>query len=312
MINLLYAEARFNVLKGRYPCDLEDAVYLGGLIIHSYVGRYNPAKHTSGYISSCLYKYVLPGRFHRLCSSSKWESALGKYHSKFKDLTVYQARYLFVSYVRRWPTYGSSYFPICVDRPLSGFFELRTQLWYLGINVRGIFVFDAYNYAHLFDAKWKQVKSMQYSADTVKVVVAPGSKDNTKSKKKKDAHVIRLLSPQAPLIYNLATKCRVVNILERLSYNTREHSDLEVLMKPMGSLNPNLPQAPISKKESDEFDCTFSADALSAISLILTNFLHLCMRPCLRSYPSQGKNSCRPGRPRLIPVIIYERYRAYQ
>ncbi|CAI8025876.1 hypothetical protein GBAR_LOCUS14921, partial [Geodia barretti] len=39
MLELLYADAKRNVLKGHYPCSEEDAIELGGLTMQGVVRR---------------------------------------------------------------------------------------------------------------------------------------------------------------------------------------------------------------------------------------------------------------------------------
>lgn len=46
VVRMLYAEARGNVLDGRYPCETEDCIVLGAIQARLELGPYDPAKHT--------------------------------------------------------------------------------------------------------------------------------------------------------------------------------------------------------------------------------------------------------------------------
>lgn len=47
ILRLLYDEAKYNVLEGRYPCDIEDCELLGGLSCCLELGPYCQEKHTA-------------------------------------------------------------------------------------------------------------------------------------------------------------------------------------------------------------------------------------------------------------------------
>lgn len=49
VIELLYYEAKQNVLAGRYPCDLAEAVLLGSFTARITHGNYMPQQHTANF-----------------------------------------------------------------------------------------------------------------------------------------------------------------------------------------------------------------------------------------------------------------------
>lgn len=67
IIELLYCEARNNVLIGRYPCDLPETFLLGSLVARVNLGNFIPHQHTSMFfryepitvISFCLHMSTL-------------------------------------------------------------------------------------------------------------------------------------------------------------------------------------------------------------------------------------------------------------
>lgn len=46
MLELLYEEAKYNVLEGRYPLEVSHYIMLGGLQARIELGPYNPHLHT--------------------------------------------------------------------------------------------------------------------------------------------------------------------------------------------------------------------------------------------------------------------------
>ena len=46
ILELLYAEARHNILSGRYPCEVDDYSTFGALQAGIEMGSYNPDVHT--------------------------------------------------------------------------------------------------------------------------------------------------------------------------------------------------------------------------------------------------------------------------
>jgi len=46
LLDLLYEEARYNILEGRYPCEVSYYIMLGGIQARIELGPYNPQVHT--------------------------------------------------------------------------------------------------------------------------------------------------------------------------------------------------------------------------------------------------------------------------
>jgi FERM central domain. len=46
LLDLLYEEARYNILEGRYPCEVAYYIMLGGIQARIELGPYNPQVHT--------------------------------------------------------------------------------------------------------------------------------------------------------------------------------------------------------------------------------------------------------------------------
>lgn len=60
---LLYEEARHNVVTGRYPLESAQAVMLGGLQARIQLGPYDPHRHTAKFfrrvVRICFIKFVI-------------------------------------------------------------------------------------------------------------------------------------------------------------------------------------------------------------------------------------------------------------
>jgi hypothetical protein len=46
-LDLLYEEAKYNILEGRYPCEVSHYIMLGGIQARIELGPYNPQVHTT-------------------------------------------------------------------------------------------------------------------------------------------------------------------------------------------------------------------------------------------------------------------------
>ena len=55
-LELLYEEAKYNILTGRYPCEISDYIMLGGIQARLELGPYDMAIHTPSYFRSIMYR----------------------------------------------------------------------------------------------------------------------------------------------------------------------------------------------------------------------------------------------------------------
>ena len=72
ILNLLYEEAKYNILTGRYPCEISDYIMLGGIQARLELGPYNQETHTPSYMKGEMYRF-LP---EHAAWSSSWTSCL--------------------------------------------------------------------------------------------------------------------------------------------------------------------------------------------------------------------------------------------
>ena len=59
ILELLYEEAKYNILTGRYPCEISDYIMLGGIQARLELGPYDIAVHTPSYMRTVLFRYCL-------------------------------------------------------------------------------------------------------------------------------------------------------------------------------------------------------------------------------------------------------------
>ncbi|CAH0551829.1 unnamed protein product [Brassicogethes aeneus] len=58
ILELLYEEARYNILEGRYPCEVAHYIMLGGIQARVELGPYNPQAHSTHYFREEQAKYL--------------------------------------------------------------------------------------------------------------------------------------------------------------------------------------------------------------------------------------------------------------
>ena len=58
ILELLYEEAKYNILTGRYPCEISDYIMLGGIQARLELGPYDMAVHTPSYFRTIMYRLV--------------------------------------------------------------------------------------------------------------------------------------------------------------------------------------------------------------------------------------------------------------
>ena len=55
-MELLYEEAKYNILTGRYPCEISDYIMLGGIQARLELGAYDETTHTPSFFRSIMYR----------------------------------------------------------------------------------------------------------------------------------------------------------------------------------------------------------------------------------------------------------------
>ncbi|KAI9001972.1 hypothetical protein BC832DRAFT_561871 [Gaertneriomyces semiglobifer] len=197
-VRLLYGEAKRNIMTGRYVCTVEDAIILAGIQTSLVSGSYDRARHPDGYLlNNDFWKTLIPARLHDERKPGEWETAIRSEHSKHAGKEPAALRQAYLEYAREWACYGCAFFPCCKDRPPAGFFEFRLQRWQVGISTDGCVVLDQDKNGYAFAKQWDDVV-VKNSSDRIIL----RWKENDKQKK------LKLYTPQAPMIHNLALRAK--------------------------------------------------------------------------------------------------------
>ncbi|KAK9745163.1 FERM central domain [Popillia japonica] len=153
ILELLYEEARRNILEGRYPCEVGHYIMLGGIQARIELGPYNSQVHSTHYFREEQRKY-LPVHVRK---SSTWtwlpisskNSAEVRLLEQFKRIpTSATNRKLMRKYLEFcWslPFYGSAFFEGQVEQPVRGLTSLITHQdipVLIAINSKGVYVID--------------------------------------------------------------------------------------------------------------------------------------------------------------------------
>jgi hypothetical protein len=143
-------------------------------------------------------------------------------------LDVDQVRSTFLDFIRPMPCYGCSFFPACGELPPSGFFEYRTQNWFIGVGPNGVVVmdFDILKYVQILP--WKD---LTWTPGADQLVFQTFKNGRPKE--------IYLITPQSYLISNLCEvmkykwakdhgilpqlKNKIVNPLHIMKTTTTDH-----------------------------------------------------------------------------------------
>ncbi|KAG5891496.1 hypothetical protein JTB14_009830 [Gonioctena quinquepunctata] len=167
IIELLYEEARHNILEGKYPCEVVHYIMLGGIQARIELGPYNPLVHSTHYFREEQSKY-LPLHVRK---SSTWtwlpisskNSAEVKLLEQFKRIpTTATNRKLMKKYLEFcWslPFYGSAFFEGQVEQPVRGLTSLiihQDTPVLVAINFRGIYVIDDIQCVILLGLKYEE------------------------------------------------------------------------------------------------------------------------------------------------------------
>eukprot|EP00095_Tigriopus_kingsejongensis_P011483 maker-scaffold626_size122949-snap-gene-0.34 protein:Tk11483 transcript:maker-scaffold626_size122949-snap-gene-0.34-mRNA-1 annotation:"ferm domain-containing protein 8" len=171
ILELLYEEAKYNILTGRYPCEISDYIMLGGIQARLELGPYDSDTHTSSFFRSIMYRF-LP-EHASICNS--WSSLIpwraGSRNSpenrlieQFKAIpNNASAKRLVKKYLEFcWslPYYGSAFFHGQIETPARSLTSLLinhdTEVL-VAINSQGFYVIDPVNVVVLLGLKLEEL-----------------------------------------------------------------------------------------------------------------------------------------------------------
>ncbi|NP_001072175.1 FERM domain-containing protein 8 isoform X1 [Xenopus tropicalis] len=158
---LLYEEAKYNVLDGRYPCDVEDCELLGGLACRLELGPYNQNEHTPATIRPKLDSLFPPylckkrnGFFTTFKNKggrqASFEQTVLNTYKEVKESSACTEEQAMKNHYREYlkkchelPYYGCAFFHGVVDKPAQGFLNRSGRKPVsVAINLEGVSVID--------------------------------------------------------------------------------------------------------------------------------------------------------------------------
>ncbi|XP_054084159.1 FERM domain-containing protein 8 isoform X1 [Zeugodacus cucurbitae] len=153
ILELLYEEAKYNVLTGRYVMEASHALMLGGIQARIELGPYNSHTHTIGYLRENQLRF-LPQHIARSTSwtwlpVSRKNSAEVKLLDQFKRVpltaTTKKLMRKYLEFCWALPFYGAAIFHGQVEQPVRGLMSLvshKDVRVLVAVNERGIFIID--------------------------------------------------------------------------------------------------------------------------------------------------------------------------
>lgn len=140
---LCYGQAKYNHLCSRYVSSFKDTAALAAAILQGTKGDYSEYICPPGYLlSNEILTTLMPLHFIDRLKPKEWEDLIIERYKDLRGCKPVVARQAFLSIVRKWDSYGCSFFPACAEIPPSGFFEYRTQNWAIGVGPNGFVIID--------------------------------------------------------------------------------------------------------------------------------------------------------------------------
>ncbi|XP_032653763.1 FERM domain-containing protein 8 isoform X5 [Chelonoidis abingdonii] len=162
VLRLLYEEAKFNILEGRYPCDMEDCEQLGALVCRLQLGPYDQDQHTACALKEKLEAFLpahLCRRGHSLLTAL-WKRGAKQPAYEQGLLQAYQAvreeaaceepealrqhYWVYLQRCHQLPYYGCAFFYGEIDKPAQGFLHRGgRKAVSVAISLEGVYVIDS-------------------------------------------------------------------------------------------------------------------------------------------------------------------------
>ncbi|KFM62647.1 FERM domain-containing protein 8, partial [Stegodyphus mimosarum] len=173
ILELLYEEAKYNILRGRYPCDIQDCDVLAGIQARLELGPFNPQIHTAEFfrskITDYLPSYACKNRWSFLNVSAKpgpEHRLLDRYRNISVNTTRYKLLRKYMEFCWSLPYYGSAFFRAQVEKPVKGLsllFDHFDKMVLVGINRDGVHIIDEIDSCLLLSMKFRNL-SWDYAA----------------------------------------------------------------------------------------------------------------------------------------------------
>uniref|UniRef100_A0A1S4MXK8 FERM domain-containing protein 8 n=1 Tax=Pediculus humanus subsp. corporis TaxID=121224 RepID=A0A1S4MXK8_PEDHC len=167
ILELLYEESKYNILEGRYPCEMMHYISLGAIQAKIELGPYNPQIHTIQFFRENQRRF-LPGHiiktawsWLRISGKNSPEVGLLEQYKKIPPTTpVKKLVQKYLAFCWTLPFYGSAFFQGQVEQPVRGLTSLITHqdlLVLIAINSQGVYIIDHIQCTLLLGLKYKDM-----------------------------------------------------------------------------------------------------------------------------------------------------------
>ncbi|XP_015793481.1 putative FERM domain-containing protein FRMD8P1 [Tetranychus urticae] len=225
VLQLLYEEAKVNVLDGRYPVDSFEK--LAAIQAAIELGPFNPKLHSSKFLKQMIGQLFGSVSHHRSSSTSsvKWSTSLTSpftqsssslenkiihYYRKLGNVT--SKTQLYRNYLQMcWPLpyYGSAYFHGLIERSSKNFVSLISnrliQVW-IAINPIGVHIIDEKHSRLIISLEFKRFKwelALTSNSQSKRETQVPSIFFYFWSRVDYKTNLIQVISPQAYLMNTL-------------------------------------------------------------------------------------------------------------
>lgn len=168
ILELLYHEARYNILEGRYPCEVNHYIMLGGIQARLELGPYNPQHHTihffrdqhSNFLPVHMRRGVWTSWFHLSGKNSPEVRLLEQFKRIPANTSDRKLQRKYLEFCWSLPYYGCAFFQGQVEQPVRGLTSLITHQdvpVLVGINTQGVYVIDNVQCCLLLGLKYEEL-----------------------------------------------------------------------------------------------------------------------------------------------------------
>merc|ERR1719500_496216 len=172
VLELLYEEAKYNMLTSRYPCEISDYIMLGGIQARLEIGPYDMAVHTPAFFRQNLSRFLPEHAVRKTGSILSWLpwSASAKTSPEARLIDQFKAipsnaspKRLVKKYLEFcWslPYYGSAFFRGQIETPAKSLTSLvinQDSEVLIAINSQGLYVIDPVNVVVLLGLKFEEL-----------------------------------------------------------------------------------------------------------------------------------------------------------
>lgn len=228
-LRLLYEEAKYNVLEGRYPCDIEDCEKLGGLACRLELGPFDEGQHTVSALREklglFLPNYLCKKRMGGFLTAFKSRSGKPASHEQrllatYKQVQEDEAcgvsealKKHYWEYLRKChelPYYGCAFFVGSIDKPSQGFLQRAGRRPVsVAVSMEGVYVIDSKEKHVLLGLQYQELSwdhTYPDEEDHILWLEFDGDNEGTPVNK-----LLKIYSKQAALMSGLIEFCIELN-----------------------------------------------------------------------------------------------------